>query len=169
VALLREGSEIALFLYGIALSEGGGMAAMLLGGALGLALGAALSALMYFGLLRIPTRHVFKVTSQLIALLAAGMAAQAAAFLQAGGFVSTLSQVVWDTSGLLAENSVPGKALHSLVGYADRPTGLQVVVYVATLAVIFALMRLLGRPGAGVQTSRQAHLKTDKLAVEASN
>ncbi len=148
VALLREGSEIALFLYGIALSEGDGMAAMFLGGAIGLALGGGVSALMYFGLLRIPSRHVFKVTSQLIALVAAGMAAQAVAFLQAGGLVSVFSKAVWDTSQILSEHSVLGKALHSLVGYADRPTGLQVLVYVATLASIFALMKLLGHPPA---------------------
>ncbi len=153
VALLREGSEIALFLYGIALSEGDGMAAMLLGGALGLALGAGVSALMYFGLLRIPSRHVFKVTSQMIALLAAGMAAQSAAFLQAGGLVSVLSKVMWDSSHVLSEHSVLGKALHSLVGYADRPTALQVTVYVATLVIIFGLMKWLGHPPVQAQHS----------------
>lgn len=144
VAILREGSEIALFLYGIAISEGGGIVSMLVGGALGLALGALLSALMYLGLLRIPTQHVFTVTSRLIALVAAGMAAQAVVFLQQAGLVSVLPQVVWDSSGLLSEHSLAGKALHSLVGYADRPTGIQLVVYLATLLAIFALMHLFG-------------------------
>jgi len=146
VAILREGSEIALFLYGIALSEGSGGASMFLGGAIGLALGALVSALMYFGLLRIPTQHVFAVTSRLIALLAAGMAAQAVVFLQQAGMLTSLSQVVWDTSAVLSEHSLFGKALHSLMGYADRPTGMQLVVYLATLAMIFALMRWLGHP-----------------------
>jgi high-affinity iron transporter len=146
VALLREGSEIALFLYGIALSEGNGAATMFLGGTIGVALGAGVSALMYFGLLRIPTRHVFKVTSQLIALVAAGMAAQAIAFLQAGGLVSVFAQTMWDTSRILSEHSLLGKALHSLVGYTDRPSGLQVLVYLTTLAIIFGLMKLLGHP-----------------------
>ena len=146
VAILREGSEIALFLYGIALSEGAGGASMFLGGAIGLALGALISALMYFGLLRIPTQHVFTVTSRLIALLAAGMAAQAVVFLQQAGIVTALSHVLWDTSYLLSEHSVPGKALHSLMGYTDRPTGMQLLVYVTTLAIIFGLMRWLGHP-----------------------
>ena len=43
-------------------------------GALGLAAGAAVSALMYFGLLTIPAGRLFQVTSGLITLLAAGMA-----------------------------------------------------------------------------------------------
>jgi high-affinity iron transporter len=144
VAILREGSEIALFLYGIALSEGSGGASMFFGGAIGLALGAVVSALMYFGLVRIPTRHVFTVTSRLIALLAAGMAAQAVVFLQQAGIVTVLLQVVWDSSHVLSEHSLFGKALHSMVGYADRPTAMQLLVYVATLGSIFGLMRWLG-------------------------
>ena len=145
VAVLREGSEIALFLYGIALSEGGGLG-MFLGGAIGVALGGAVSAAMYFGLLRIPTRHVFMVTSRLIGLLAAGMAAQATVFLQQADLINVFPRVLWDTSGFLSEGSLMGKALHSLIGYSDRPTGIQLIVYLATLVVIFTLMRLFGHP-----------------------
>jgi high-affinity iron transporter len=99
---------------------------------------------MYFGLLRIPTRHLFKVTSWLIALLAAGMAAQAMAFLQQAQIITTLTEVVWNTSRFISEGSITGKALHTLIGYTDRPTALQLIVYMATLAVIFTLMRLFG-------------------------
>lgn len=145
VAILREGSEIALFLYGIALSSGGTGALMFIGGAIGLALGAGVSAMMYFGLLRIPTRHLFTVTSWLIALLAAGMASQAVVFLQQAGLVTVFPHVVWDTSRFLSDGSLAGKALHTLVGYSDRPTGIQLIVYIATLCAIFFLMRLFGR------------------------
>ena len=146
VAVLREGSEVALFLYGIALSDASGSSSMFLGGALGVLLGGVISAGMYAGLLQIPARHVFTVTSRLIALLAAGMAAQAVVFLQQSGWVTALPRVVWDSSHLLSESSLPGRALHSLIGYADRPTGMQLLVYLATLVTIFGLMRLLGRP-----------------------
>jgi high-affinity iron transporter len=146
IAILREGSEVVLFLYGIALSGGNSAASMIGGGALGLVLGAVISALMYGGLLRIPTRHLFSVTSWLIALLAAGMAAQATVFLQQAGFLSVLSQTVWDTSSILSDASITGKALHTLIGYAARPTGIQLVVYVVTLSVIFTLMKLFSHP-----------------------
>ena len=145
IAVLREGSEIVLFLYGIALSAGSSVFSMFVGGAIGLALGACISAMMYFGLMRIPTRHLFTVTSWLIALLAAGMASQAMVFLQQAGLVTMLSHVVWDTSGVLSDGSLTGKALHTLVGYADRPTGIQLAVYAATVVAIFTLMRLFGR------------------------
>jgi high-affinity iron transporter len=144
IAVLREGSEIVLFLYGIVLSGGSSTISMIIGGVLGVALGAGLSAMMYFGLLRIPTHRLFTVTSWLIALLAAGMASQAIVFLQQAGIVNVLPHVLWDTSNILSSGSILGKALHTLVGYTDRPTGIQLVVYTATLAMIFTLMKLFG-------------------------
>src|SRR5476651_35802 len=59
VAVLREGSEVVLFLYGIAAQGGTTAGAMVAGGALGLAAGAAVSALMYYGLLAIPAHRLF--------------------------------------------------------------------------------------------------------------
>ena len=165
IAVLREGSEIVLFLYGIALSESDGGFNMLLGGGIGVALGGVVTAAMYFGLLQIPTRHVFSVTSYLLALLASGMAAQAVVFLQQAGLVNVLPSVLWDSSGWLSEGSLLGRALHSLVGYADRPTGLQLVVYVSTLGVIFALMRLFGQsePAPRKDRSQSAPLLTKRV------
>jgi high-affinity iron transporter len=140
-AVMREGAEVVLFLMGIAASDDGGLGGMAAGGALGLALGAAVSALTYFGLLRIPQRHLFAVTGWLIAFLAAGMAAQAAAYLQSAGVIDVMRQTLWNSSWLLRESSIPGRILHTLVGYDDRPTLLQPVAYVGTLAAIVLLTR----------------------------
>jgi high-affinity iron transporter len=142
VAVLREGSEVVLFLYGIAVSGGTSAAGMLAGGLLGLLAGASVSALMYLGLLNIPARYLFSVTSGLITLLAAGLAAQAVAFLQQGGYVEFLTATVWDTSWLLSDDSVLGRLLHTLVGYTDRPSGAQLLIYLLTVTVIVGLMRL---------------------------
>ncbi|MBX6328918.1 MAG: FTR1 family protein [Pseudolabrys sp.] len=142
LAVLREGSEVVLFLYGIAASGTSGMS-LLLGGVLGVAAGAAFTALTYFGLLAIPTRHIFSVTSWLIALLAAGMAAQAVQFLNNGGFLLVLGGTLWDTSWLLSEGGIVGRLLHTLIGYTERPTELQLVTYVCTLLAMALLMRLL--------------------------
>jgi len=141
VAVLREGSEVVLFLYGIAVS-GGTSAGMMAGGVLGLFAGASVSALMYLGLLTIPAQYLFSVTSGLITLLAAGLAAQAVASLQQGGYVEFLTSTVWDTSWLLSDNSVLGRLLHTLVGYTDRPSGAQLLVYLVTITVIVGLTRL---------------------------
>jgi high-affinity iron transporter len=146
VAVLREGSEVVLFLYGIAAQGGLTTSSMLAGGALGLLAGAGVSALMYFGLLTIPAHRLFAVTSWLITLLAAGMASQAVLFLQNGGYLQFLMAPVWDTSWLLADGSIAGRLLHTLVGYADQPDGLQIIAYAATVVAINVLMRLVNRP-----------------------
>jgi high-affinity iron transporter len=145
-AVLREGSEVVLFLYGVAISDGGSGVSIISGGIVGLVLGALVSGLTYLGLLNIPTRHLFAVTSWLIALLAAGMAAQSVSFLEKAGVVDFLGTTVWDTSSLLSEKSIAGRILHTLVGYSDQPTLLQLLAYVATLVIIYLATKSAGRP-----------------------
>jgi high-affinity iron transporter len=141
LAVLREGSEVVLFLYGIMVS-GTSVSSLLAGSTLGIVAGAAFTALTYFGLLAIPNRYIFSVTSWLIALLAAGMAAQAVHFLNNAGWLVAFDRTVWDTSWLMSEGSVLGRFFHALIGYTERPTEMQLMVYAATLIAMFALMRL---------------------------
>ena len=145
VAVLREGSEVVLFLYGIAAQGGTSATGMVAGGALGLAAGAGVSALMYFGLLTIPPGKLFQVTSGLITLLAAGMAGQAVIFLQNGGWLEYFTSTVWNTSWLIKEDSITGRLLHTLVGYSEAPNGAQLIAYVATIATIMVLMRTVNQ------------------------
>jgi high-affinity Fe2+/Pb2+ permease len=145
IAVLREGSEVVLFLYGIAIASGVGAPSILAGGILGLAGGAAVGAVIYFGLLAIPLRRLFMVTSWLILLLAAGMASQGAAFLMQANLLPSLGNDLWDTSSILSENSLLGLLLHVLIGYSAQPSGIQVVFYLATLLGI-SLLSLWTRP-----------------------
>jgi len=144
VAVLREGSEVVLFLYGIAAQ--GGASGLVVGGGLGLVAGAVISALMYFGLLTVPPGKLFQVTSGLITLLAAGMAAQAVIFLQNGGWLDFLTGTVWDTGWLIQDDSITGKLLHTLIGYSQAPNGAQLLAYGATIVMILVLMRLVNAP-----------------------
>jgi high-affinity iron transporter len=152
LAVLREGSELVLFLYSVAAANATSVPALAGGIAIGLAGGSAVGALLYFGLLRIPLRHLFTVTSWMILLLAAGMAAQGAAFLVQADLLPSFGDELWDTSGLLSEGSIPGQVLHALVGYVSRPAGIQVVFYIATLAVIGSLMRFVGGSSPRIKT-----------------
>jgi high-affinity iron transporter len=145
-AVLREGAEVVLFLYGVLISDGGTAKSIALGALMGLGLGGIVSALTYLGLLSIPTRYIFKTTSWLITLLAAGMAAQSASFLEKAGVVEMMSAMVWDTSSLLSEKSIAGRILHTLIGYADQPSLFQLVVYVGTLLAIITATRLVTTP-----------------------
>ena len=150
LAVLREGSEVVLFLYGI-FAQGTSGLSLLTGGLLGILAGAAFTGLTYAGLLAIPQRYIFAVTSWLIALLAAGMAAQSAQYLYAAGIINHLGETLWDTSWLLSEKSLFGQLLHTLVGYVAQPTALQLVAYLGALAAMFVLMKIAryrpqGRP-----------------------
>jgi len=148
VAVMREGSEVALFLYGLVAAGGTSADDLLVGSALGLAAGAFVSAVTYFGLVTIPARRLFGVTTALITFLAAGLGAQAANFLQQAGVAPFLADTAWDTSAYLSDTSLFGRVLHTLIGYSDQPSVLQVVVYVVILAAIFALTRAFA-PRAG--------------------
>ena len=153
LAVLREGSEIVLFLYGIATSAGTSTAGMFVGGMLGLGAGVVVSTLTYLGLLTIPPRHIFSVTSILITLLAAGLAAQAVAYLQQAGYLEVLIWPIWDTSSYLPESSAIGGLIHTLIGYMDRPNGAQLIAYLLTIAIMIALMRF-NRPAPTSNSAR---------------
>jgi high-affinity iron transporter len=152
-AVLREGSELVLFLYGVAASAPGEANGMLAGALAGVGAGAAAGAALYLGLLRIPGARLFAVTSWMIVLLAAGMASQCAAFLVQADVLPALGERIWDTTALISDEGVFGRVLHTLVGYTARPDGLQVLFYLVTLGTILALMKIVngakGRP-AGV-------------------
>jgi high-affinity iron transporter len=141
IAVLREGSETVLFLYGIATSDQVGASALLLGGMIGTLAGVAVGYALYKGLLRIPMRWFFSATGMLVLLLAAGMASQAARYLIQADLIPALINPVWNTSAMLPEKSILGMLLHSLIGYDARPAGMQLVFYIVTVIVITAGMK----------------------------
>lgn len=145
VAVLREGSETVLFLYGIAASPENSAGLMAAGGAIGLVGGIAVGWLMFAGLLRIPLKWFFSVTSFLVLLLAAGMSAQAARFLIQADKLPSLANPVWDTSWLVDNGSILGKALQGLLGYDAQPSGMQIIFFVTVLVVIAIGMKWAGR------------------------
>jgi high-affinity iron transporter len=140
LAVLREGAETVLFVQGLVTTES--TRNVLAGVALGALGGAVIGTLLYFGLVRIPLRHFFRVTGWLIVVLAAGLAAQAARFLEQANVLPAMVPEMWDTSALLTEESLPGQVLHVLVGYTARPSAMQLVFYVATLAILIVAARL---------------------------
>jgi high-affinity iron transporter len=140
IAVLREGSETVLFLYGVAISGQSARAPMIAGGVIGLAGGAAVGWLLFRGLLRIPLRWFFSATSYLVLVLAAGMASQAARFLIQADKLPSLASPLWDTSWLVSNSSLAGKALQGMIGYDAQPAGMQIVFFVAVVAAILAGM-----------------------------
>ena len=144
IAVLREGSEAALFVYAQAAngSDWIDLAAGVSAGVLG---GVAMGLALYLGLLRIPMRYFFTATNWLLLLVAAGMAAQAANFLVQADILPPLGAQLWDTSALLSDRSLFGQTLHALIGYDARPAGIQLAFYFVTVVIIVMGMKICGK------------------------
>jgi len=158
MAVLREGVEVVLFVYGIMSSGMEQVPDVALGGVLGVLAGAAVAFVLYRGLVAVPLKHLFKVTAFIITLLAAGLAAQVVGILQDAGFIQSLADPVWDSSWLLADDGALGRVLRTLVGYRAQPTGMQVIAYISTVTLIVFLSALVNRtiakPKVPVQAAR---------------
>ena len=86
------------------------------------------------------------------------MAGQAAATLAGADLIPSWGYELWDTSWLFPETRLPGRALHALVGYTDRPMGVQLAAYVAVLIVLLLGGRLVARgspSGLGPRAARR--------------
>ncbi|MBL8388980.1 MAG: FTR1 family protein [Hydrogenophaga sp.] len=145
LAVLREGAETVLFLYGVATSSETGLRDTLAGGAAGIVAGALVGGLLYAGLLRIPLKWFFFAAGVLVLLLAASMASQVARLLVQADLLPSLATPLWDTSDLLSDASALGTVLHGLIGYDPQPSGMQMVFYAVTLVTIASGMWLVSR------------------------
>jgi high-affinity iron transporter len=143
LAVLREGSEVVLFLYGMV---AGGASGLFGGLALGIVGGVAVGFALYFGLLRIPLRHFFTATNALLVLLAAGLASSAARYLVQANLLPALNGQLWDSSWLLSNGSLPGQTLHILIGYDAHPSGIMLVFYLSVVLLLVAGIRVTGKP-----------------------
>lgn len=167
LSMWREGAEIVLFMAGILSTSPESLLAIMLGGAAGAAAAAAIGGLLYFGLITLSMKHLFSVTGWLLVLLACGMSAQAASYLAQAGLIPDLAPAVWDTSAILSQESLPGRILNAMLGYTDRPSGMQLAWYVTTFAVIVGLLRLT-RSGQGSGPAGSAKAVPGALMLLAS-
>lgn len=145
LATFREGAEIVLFTYGMTASGAFAMTDIILGGIIGGIGGAIVGTALYFGLLKTLQRHLFTVTSWMLIVLTAGMAAQGANFLIAAGVLPDLIPQVWDTSTFIPGHGFLGQTLSVLIGYTPRPTGMELLFYTTALGTIGSAYMLIGK------------------------
>jgi len=142
LAVAREGSEVVLFLYGVAAAGNAGASDMLAGGAAGMVLGIVVALGLYQSLIHVPLRYVFLVVTCLIVLLSAGMASQGVAWLVMIDALPAWGQPIWNSSSIISEHGIIGQLLHALMGYDDRPSGMQALTFVSVLLLTWAAIRL---------------------------
>ena len=146
LATFREGAEIVLFTYGMTASGAFTLSQIVAGGMIGAVGGTAVGLMLYFGLLKSAQRHLFTITSWMLIVLTAGMAAQGANFLIAADILPTLHPQVWDTSSIIPGHGIIGETLGVLIGYTPRPTGMELTFYAAVLLFVGGAYKLMSLP-----------------------
>ncbi|TAN06323.1 MAG: iron permease [Rhodanobacteraceae bacterium] len=167
LAVMREGSEIVLFLFGMA-AGGANEAGFLAGVPVGLAGGVGVGFALYFGLLRIPIRYFFSATNWMLVILASGLASSAAGFLLQANLLPAWGNQLWNTSWLLTDGSIVGQAVHILTGYEARPAGMQLVFWAVTFIALVVGMRMVSRRMATQHRQRAARPKASVRTVPAA-
>ncbi|MBV9094584.1 MAG: FTR1 family protein [Streptosporangiaceae bacterium] len=135
-AVGREGLETVVFTLAIIFSTS--TAGALSGAAIGLAGALGIAFVIYRLGHRLNLGRFFTVIGVLLMVFAAGLLADAVQNLQQLGWLPVLNAPMWHSAALLSQGSAFGDVLHSFFGYSDAPTPLQLLVYVAYLAVVIA-------------------------------
>ena len=118
---------------------------LLVGAALGLAVAISMAFAMYKFGAKLNLKWFFRILGVVLMLFAAGLLADAIENMQQLGWLPFGQHVMWNTSGALSEASSIGDVLHSLLGYADQPTVLQAVVWLAYVTISVGIFISLGR------------------------
>ena len=81
--------------------------------------------------------YIFRISTVLLILIAAGLASEAAGILTSSGIIEVYREALWDTSGIVDNGSVIGKLLRITIGYDSKPNGMQIIFYFSTIIVTF--------------------------------
>ncbi|HEY4317527.1 MAG TPA: FTR1 family protein [Herbaspirillum sp.] len=153
LAIAREGSETAVFLYGIGLgqqNESSGM--LMLAAALGLALAFLTFYVLQLGGKIFSWRRFFQITEIILLFLAAGLLltgleklvdvlVENVDWITNADFTTTLMTPIWNSAWLLDDTSTVGSLVAMLTGYRAQPVLMSVVIYIVYWVVISIALR----------------------------
>lgn len=139
--VLREGAEILLYVYSVSSAENISINDYGYGLFIGALSGFLAGAIIYKGLIKFAGKYIFKISTILLILIAAGLAAEAAGILTSSGVIELYADQLWDTSWIISDSSITGKFLNIIVGYDSRPNGMQLIFYFATIAITMAMIK----------------------------
>ncbi len=148
-AVIREGLETSLFLFGLSTSARTEAGGVLAGAIVGLGIAAVLGVGFYRGARLINLRTFFRWTGIALIFIAAGLLASAVHELVEIGWISFGTATAFDISGTLPHEAIDGAPgglalviggfLRALVGYSSRPEVVTVVTWLTYVAVVLGL------------------------------
>ena len=133
--IFREGSEIVLLTHSYLIinqSVSSVITALLIGIFSGSLVGVAI----YYGMNKISVAKMFSVINWLLVFVIAGLIVQGVNFLIAADMISSFTNIVWDSSSIISEQSFIGMILSNLFGYVSTPTLIEVISYISCLSLI---------------------------------
>jgi high-affinity iron transporter len=152
-AVGREGLETMVFTLAIVFASSAQSAtgavqsrSLIIGALAGLFVAAAMAVAMYKLGKRMNLKIFFRVLGVLLMLFAAGLLADAVENMQQLGWLPMGGRVLWNSSGIISEDSSLGDVFHSLIGYAERPTVLQAIVWTGYLVIAVTIFIRISRP-----------------------
>jgi high-affinity iron transporter len=132
-AVGREGLETVVFTLAIVFSTS--TKGALAGGGIGLAAALLVAFAIYRLGKQVNIAVFFKVVGALLMIFAAGLLVDAVENLQQLGWLPMVAHPLWNSGHLLSEDSAFGDVVHSFFGYVSQPNVLEVVIWVAYIAL----------------------------------
>lgn len=149
LAIMREGFEILVYVSGFSV-ELRQLLTVLVGATVGASIGISIGALVYYLLISLRYSWSRAGAMVLLFLVAAGMTSQAAQLLiQADWLPSDLP--IWDSSSVIAEESLAGQLLYAIMGYEATPTAIEAGCHIGSglLLLLVAIASLKWRKQRG--------------------
>lgn len=140
----REGAEMALLIHATLLSTSHIHA--LAGIGIGMVIALAIAALMLRGVRLIPLQHFFTITGVFLLVLGAGLTMHGIGEFHEAGTISVLSTTIWDTSWLLADDTLVADIAKIIIGYEATPSILQILGGSAYALVAMATWKIARKP-----------------------
>jgi len=142
MTILREGAEIILFIYSIVSTEHIDSTNYILSLGLGGVAGLIAGTIIYLGIMNLSGKYIFKISTILLILIAAGLASKAAGIFTYSGILEVYNDQLWDSSWIISNNSIVGKILNIAIGYDSKPNAMQIIFYFSTIMLTITMMKI---------------------------
>ncbi|HEY0804801.1 MAG TPA: iron uptake transporter permease EfeU, partial [Pseudonocardiaceae bacterium] len=155
LAVGREGLETALFLW-TAVPASGQTVGPLIGAGIGIAVAVGLCWLLYRRAIRINLGVFFSRTAIGLVVIAGGVLAYGLGELQDASLLPGRTWLAFDLSGTIAADSWWVSIIRGVTNLTPAMTWLQVVAFVAYIAVVLVVFRRAAKPAAQQQPAKPA-------------
>jgi high-affinity iron transporter len=147
LAVAREGSEIVVFLYGVAFEamEKNMMASLVMYALIGFILSIMTWWIFNRGLRFFSQKVFFNVTTIFLLLTASSLILNVTRKLIQSDILPTIKDVFWDSSFLIDERTPMGQFISGLTGYQSTPALMTVIVFFSYWLMTYGIYKFLVR------------------------